>query len=380
MIVGIDATRSRSGGACSHLMSILTGFDPTKLGISRVHLWSFEEMIRQIPDYPWLSKYIPTVTKRGIFSQLFWQFYRLPRIASDAKCTLLFNTDAGTVCPFSPSITLSQDMLSFEPGEKERYGIGLQRLRLEILKYIQIRSLSSSEVAVFLTRHAERTISMSVDSFKSTVVIPHGVENIFRRHYSERHWPADSRKKLFIYVSNAALYKHQWNVVRAFAKVRKSTGLDLQLLLVGGGKGTAQKRLNEALAEVDPRNEFVTQKEFVPHHFIPDLLKNSNAFIFASSCENMPVTLIEAMASSLPILSSDRGPMKEVLRDGGVYFDPENTETIANAITMILFAPSIRDFISCRAYEISLEYTWDRCARETWSIIAATAANLQLKK
>ena len=35
----------------------------------------------------------------------------------------------------------------------------------------------------------------------------------------------------------------------------------------------------------------------------------------------MPNTLVEAMASGLPIACSDRGPMPEVLGDGGVLFD-----------------------------------------------------------
>ena len=50
---------------------------------------------------------------------------------------------------------------------------------------------------------------------------------------------------------------------------------------------------------------------------MPEYLSKSNIFIFASSCENMPITLIEGMASGLPIACSDRGPMPEVLQDGG---------------------------------------------------------------
>ena len=56
------------------------------------------------------------------------------------------------------------------------------------------------------------------------------------------------------------------------------------------------------------------------------LLADANLFVFASSCENMPNTLVEAMAIGLPIACSDRGPMPEVLRDGGVYFDPEDCD------------------------------------------------------
>ena len=65
---------------------------------------------------------------------------------------------------------------------------------------------------------------------------------------------------------------------------------------------------------------------------MPEYLSKSNIFIFASSCENMPITLIEGMASGLPIACSDRGPMPEVLQDGGVYFNPEDCKSIVFAI------------------------------------------------
>ena len=39
----------------------------------------------------------------------------------------LLNVDAGSVCRFRPSVTISQDMLSYEPGEIDRYGFSLSR-------------------------------------------------------------------------------------------------------------------------------------------------------------------------------------------------------------------------------------------------------------
>ena len=43
-------------------------------------------------------------------------------------------------------------------------------------------------------------------------------------------------------------------------------------------------------------------------------------------------TLIESTCVGLPIACSNRGPMPEVLEDGGVYFDPENTQSIKRSI------------------------------------------------
>src|SRR5690606_24895104 len=127
--------------------------------------------------------------------------------------------------------------------------------------------------------------------------------------------------------SNAAPYKHQWHVVEAIAKAR-AQGADLSLFLVGGGKGAAQQRLEDAIKRHDPKGEFVKQVEFLEHAKIPAVIAEADVFVFASSCENLPITLLEGMAAGLPIACSDRGPMPEVLQDGGAYFDPEDPEAI----------------------------------------------------
>ena len=45
----------------------------------------------------------------------------LSQSSSKMRCNILLNLDAGTVNNFSPSVTMSRDMLSYEPGEMERY-------------------------------------------------------------------------------------------------------------------------------------------------------------------------------------------------------------------------------------------------------------------
>ncbi len=112
---------------------------------------------------------------------------------------------------------------------------------------------------------------------------------------------------------------------------------------------------------------------FVPHDDLPSLLADADLFVFASSCENMPNTLVEAMAIGLPIACSDRGPMPEVLRDGGVYFDPENAESIATAIETLIRDPGLRMSVAKRAKGLSGQYSWARCAAETWSFLKAVS-------
>jgi glycosyltransferase involved in cell wall biosynthesis len=64
--------------------------------------------------------------------------------------------------------------------------------------------------------------------------------------------------------------------------------------------------------------------------------------------------------------------MPEVLADGGVYFNPEDVDSIAAAIERIISDEGLREKIAKRAKSLSEQYSWSRCANETWAFIAQT--------
>lgn len=373
IIAGVDASRNRSGGAVAHLVGILTASDPTAYGVREVHVWAYRSLIDALPDRPWLVKHTPSVLQKSLLRQLWWQYWALPREAREVGCNILFNTDAGSICPFRPAVTMSQDMLSYEPGEMKRFGPSPAWLRLLLLRHIQSRSLKRSVGTIFLTQYAASVIQETTGTLRRSTVISHGVGDEFRLSSSGRTWPSAPKARIrCLYVSQTALYKHQWNVVRAVAQVRQA-GHDASLLLVGGGSGRAQSLLERAILAVDPKREFVEQRGFTGHDKIPELLAEADVFVFASSCENLPITLLEAMASGLPIACSDRGPMPEVLGNGGVYFDPEDASSIATAIQAILEDSALREGIRVKAGEVAGQYSWRNCSSETWQFLRACA-------
>jgi glycosyltransferase involved in cell wall biosynthesis len=350
-------------------VGILGCGDPRRHGVHNVHLWAYDALLDAIPDAEWLVKHRPRELNGSLFRQVWWQRRKLPVEARAHNVDILLNTDAGTVCRAHPAVTMSRDMMSYEAGAMRRYFPSRMWLRLLALRYIQARSLKDADGAIFLTRYAAKVIQRMTGPLPRVAIIPHGIGQEFRRERTLTH--AFEQSVRCIYVSQADLYKHQWCVVRAIADLRRR-GHDVKLLLAGGGEGRAQRLLDEELVRSDPKREFVTQIGFVRATDLPAVLAEADLFIFASSCENMPNTLVEGMASALPIASSDRGPMPEVLRDGGVYFDPENPGSIVSAVEKLLVDPALRASVASRAEELSNEYSWERCASETWAFLRRT--------
>lgn len=373
IIVGIDASRNRSGGAKAHIIGILSEIGELPPEIKEVHIWSYEELLDLLPNEKWIVKHSPKELKKSLPFQLLWQYKTLPKEALKNGIDILLNTDAGTVCRFQPSVTMSRDMLSYEPGEMKRFGISFQRARLILLRYVQNYSLKNSTAAIFLTKYASDIIQKHSGRINNYKIIPHGVSDNFRLRPIHKDFNSEDEIEC-VYVSNVSFYKHQNYVAKAIFELRKK--YNIKIKFIGGGEGKAQEDFIKLKDNLDSESLFMEQLDFVAHSELPLLIKNSDLFIFASSCENMPNTLIEGMCSGLPIACSNRGPMPEVLQDGGVYFDPENTESIIDAIETIILNKELRLRTKKRALYLSENYSWKRCANETFSFLIATVDKL----
>lgn len=376
LIIGIDASRCRSGGAISHIVEILNQVNIEDHDISTIHLWAYKDLQKKIKEKEWLIKHHVPATEKGLLFQLAWQYFKLPKIIKKYSVDVIWNIDAASLCPAYPAVTLSQDMLSFEPGEMQRYSFTtFQRWRLEVLKILQIWRLKKSDMVIFLHQHAKKVISQYLPTNKNVTIIPHGISKKFQM-------PSVKRKKLSIknnikilYVSNFDLYKHQWCVIEAVSLARNEIKKDIKLILVGNECGLASKKVYATKNKFDPNSNFITIKGEVKNDDIPNLYKKSDLFLFASSCENFPIALLEAMGSGIPIISSDRGPMKDILGEKVLYFNPECPNSIKRAIINIILLDQIRLDSVIETHNRAKSYNWSNTAKDSFSSLSIVANN-----
>jgi glycosyltransferase involved in cell wall biosynthesis len=125
--------------------------------------------------------------------------------------------------------------------------------------------------------------------------------------------------------------------------------------------------------ELDPAHAFLHWSGPEPFDALHRHYQAADVGVFASSCENLPNILIEAMAAGVPIACSDRGPMPEVLGDAGVYFDPEQPQEIADALGRLAQDAALRARLAQSAWLGAQAYSWGRCARDTFAFVAQVA-------
>jgi len=169
-------------------------------------------------------------------------------------------------------------------------------------------------------------------------------------------------------------YKHQIELALAITALKKH-GFPIEIRFIGPSWGWYSKEFNLLLKKLDPEQEFLKCSGSSSFKQLHEIYRTSDAFIFASSCENLPNILIEAMASGLPIASSNLGPIPEILGDSGIYFDPRNISSIVEAIRSLVNDDALRYKLAMISFEKSQAYSWEKNARKTFGFIEKAIKN-----
>jgi glycosyltransferase involved in cell wall biosynthesis len=377
MRIGIDASNIRAGGGLTHLVELLKNGRQDAYGCKSIVVWGGKTTLDRLPEASWLQKINEPALDRALPFRWHWQQFRLEQLATAHRCDLLFAPGGTYGGRFRPFVTMSQNMLPFESRENQRFGFSWNRLRYFVLQKSQAATFNKADGLIFLSAHARITIEpyLKYGVQKVATTIPHGVDETFRCEPREqKDWRTYAAERPFrlLYVSIINLYKHQWHVAEAVGRLR-AEGFPIAVDFIGPAYKPALQRLEKTLSLWDPTGKFIRYLGPIPYKDLPARYHQANGFVFASSCENMPNILLEAMASGLPIASSNRGPMPEMLGDAGLYFDPEQPHQIANTLRNLLTDVTLRQQMASIAYEKAQAYSWKRCADETFAFLTQVA-------
>ena len=372
--VGIDAVNIRAGGGLTHLSNLLSAFDIKNSNVDSVIVWTSSRTGEVLPRYQWLDVRSSSWMGRNLFFRMFGLFLLLPSLIRRSQCDVVFSP--GGILPqvnSLPLVTMSQNMLPFEPDQSLLFGrFSLMRLKMRVLTIAQTRSFKRAHGLIFLTEYARLNILRVIGSVDAkTTQIPHGIESRFKvqdrrfRRFDDNNF-AESIK--IVYVSMFMAYKHQKEVIDSVCRLR-CAGLPIEIEFIGSTYGAYGKECNVLVDKLDPDREFLKIKGHVPFDDLHSAFLDADIFLFASSCENLPNILIEGMAARLPIVCSDRGPMPEVLNNAGIYFDPSQPESLYFAIRKLVSDVNLRERLALRAYELSANYSWEKCAKQTFSFL-----------
>lgn len=374
MHLGIDASNLQDGGGVTYLAGFLGAADPKTHPFERITVWSGSRALEKIEEREWLRKAHDPLLDRALQFRVYWQRFRLASLAKAAGCDVLFVPGGSDVSGFRPMIAVSRNLLPFDWREMRRYGLTWRILKNALLRVTQTRTFRRADGLILLTQYTRDVVMKAIGQSRGKVaVISHGIDRRFARPPRTQREIGEfaiERPFRLLYVSGVDAYKHQWHVAEAVARLR-TAGLPVTLDLVGPAYyAPALARLNRTLRRLDPDGRFIRYRGAVPHSELHATYAAADMKVFASSCESLPHTLLEGMASGLPIACSNRGPMPEVLGEGGLYFDPERPDEIAETIRTLMVSAQLRSTVAQAAFERAQRFSWARCADATFEFLA----------
>jgi L-malate glycosyltransferase len=152
-------------------------------------------------------------------------------------------------------------------------------------------------------------------------------------------------------------------VVRAFAEVQK-TFPEAQLDLVGGGPLEADIR--NLVRQMNLKG--VNFKGVVTHSEIAHCYDEADIFINASRLDNMPVSVLEAFASGMPVVSTEPEGMRCLVEHGrtGLLSAPGDAAALARNVIRVLQDSELAERLVASAQQEFERYSWP-VVREQWS-------------
>ena len=161
--------------------------------------------------------------------------------------------------------------------------------------------------------------------------------------------------------------KNSLKLLQAFIKVL-TTHPQAQLIIAGGETLFDYEPYRLKFFQIARQNRVVIGKSLllpgvIADEDLPVLYRCADAFVFPSIKEGWGLVLLEAIASGLPIITSNIPPFTEFLnRDSALLVDPNSTDNIAQAMLDILNKNLAKKLIANSA-TIPKQYSWQRSAQ-----------------
>lgn len=220
-------------------------------------------------------------------------------------------------------------------------------------------------VEKFLSRFTDGLITINQEDFQraqkfhagKTVLIP-GVGIDLDKFQKKEPTRQEIRNKLGIPESKIILMsvgeltkrKNHMVMIEALARLKE---YDILYVICGDGPLKAQLRAKAEELGVRDRLKLLGFRKD-----IAELHKAADIFVFPSLQEGLPVALMEAMASGLPIVASKIRGNEDLISNnqGGYLVNPTDSEQVAKAIEKMIQNPKKREKMEKRNLEIITKY------------------------
>ena len=269
---------------------------------------------------------------------------------------------------FKRSIVTIHDITPyFFPGHKMK----------SIIRKIGFKTVffSSVKKAVKVIAVSENTKNDIVNHFKikkgKINVIYEGTDSQFKIINDDQRTTEIKRKygitKSFIFYTGVWRdHKNLVGLIKAFGILRNKYKLDYQLVL-GGKEDPYYPEVRETWEKLK-LEQWIVRTGFIDQKDLPLFYNMAETFIIPSFYEGFGLIGLESFACGTPVISSNTTSLPEILGTAAIYFDPNNSEEMAEKIKLVLTNKKLYNELIEKGFEQVRKYSWETMGKETMGV------------
>lgn len=312
-----------------------------------------------------------------------WRYYHrtLPKQAANCQPDVIFGMKliSRKLASHYGTVATINNMLPFTPEQLARVPFfSKDRLRLLLLRWLNIWSVSAADAVLLHSQHALDQVSPYVHglgdkSFVALTGIPRHVTldgvNAFR--------PNEGRPYI-LYFSAIYPYKNHLGLIEGYKRALHLHP-ELPELLIGGypADKACLEQIKTAMADpaLGGRVRYIG---VLKNEETTAWLHHAVVNFFPSQCETNSVVQSEIIGSHGVMACSDIPPMNEVAHGAAELFDPYSSDSIATAICNVCCNPERQKELRQKSEQRARDLSWSLCADITWQAVERAWASRQL--
>jgi glycosyltransferase involved in cell wall biosynthesis len=223
-------------------------------------------------------------------------------------------------------------------------------------------------------RRARRVITVSEEARRQLIahigidgdridVVHNGISGRFGPEHRDRHWLHQRfgvSGPAVLVVGTREPRKNLPGAIAAFAEVHRV--LPEARLIIAGGDGWGLPHLDAVLR---PLGSAAVATGRLSDADLVRLYASGDCLLFPSFAEGFGLPPVEAMASGIPVVCSNRSSLPEVVGEAAHLCDPDDREALADAVVEVLTDAALAERMRGLGLARSAEFTWRRAAEQT---------------
>lgn len=262
--------------------------------------------------------------------------------------------------------------------------------RFRFARWLEIRAIKNASFIIAISEHTANDVVNVLGIPREKIAVTHlGVDELFFKEPEEEAvarvkstFGVDGKHPLLMYVGGIDQRKNWKGLLHSFsdvvARYREQKAPAPRLMMAGKIQKDLQFPKLMALIKELSLDENVILPGYVSDQDLRALFSLASLFVFPSLYEGFGLPPLEAMAGGLPVVSSNRSCLPEIVGDSALLVDPTDRKGFSTAILEVLENKSLRETLREKGIKRAREFTWERTGALTLDAYRAAANYIDL--